>query len=285
ESRVGLRYRPAPEIALEGDLVYGADPGLSSINLGGEWWLWRRFEESEPRLRRAYFRRLQRQTTDRVQFGVALRAGMELETAGSKDNNFSAGLGMQFGDGYLNYSYQQRSDFDNQHFFGLAVTFGEPEKEEPTFTENEEGTGQESAVGDQQAADTSEFEEIDWEVTLEPGLLQWETEGVEEEFDIRRLEEALGELADYEATVYSENKPLETALLNDQLSEGQIEQLLEKTGRESLVTGEIERTADGQYQARAVITTADDRREIEVTTDNFDQLYSQLASQIDSYLK
>ena len=279
EARLGLRARPIPDVAIEGDLVYGEDPGLRSLNFGGEWWLWRRFEDPDPMLRRAYFRRLQRETTDRVQFGVALRSGLEIETAGSQETNFSAGLGMQFGDGFLNYSFQERSDFDNQHFFGLSVTFGEPENEGSNI---EQAEVEEPDTDEDETEEMPETQAVTWDTTQELGLLQWNTDDVN--FDVRRFESELTAVADFETVVYGENQSLQEALLEGTVSLEQIEQLLEQTGQQSLITGELQLAEENEYRARLIIATAEARDEVEITAQSFEELYAGLVEQVNTHL-
>ncbi|MFB6357413.1 MAG: hypothetical protein ABEJ65_12980 [bacterium] len=311
EARGGVRYRPISDLALEMDLVYGENPGLKSVNMGGEWWVWKKFQQPDRSLRTPYFRYMQRQTADRIKFGLALRSGVEVETAGSENTNISMGLGMQFGGGKLDYAFQQQSNFENQHFFGFSSSFGGSEQDyivsQPWSSSTyEEGKGQTSKnkkpspesirqqpPGQSQAQRRPARRQRYGPPTsgrssfapdrLKVGLLQWQLDpGID--FAAEQLERRMASQSGLKLTVYEQNPGVEKSIINDQLTSSQQASLVEKTGKSVLITGEIRRSS-GYYGATAYVVSENQRKEIQVYSEEFSAMLNQISSRVQEAIK
>ncbi len=244
EARVGVRLHPSADFAWNLDLAYGEDPGLQSVNAGGEWWVWRAEETAPVSYREPYFWGRRHRPREGLDYGVALRAGAEKELLGDEELVISAGVGMQFGRGQLDYSYRQRSDFDNQHFFGFSATFGgqaEDQYDQPW-----------EALEEAESADETPVEEAAEELSVSGqtvGFLQWLTP-TDVEFPAEKLASRLAAQGLQQTTVFEPREQLQSALVDQQMTPAQIQQLLEAVGKELLISGRVRRQ-DGEFLADA----------------------------------
>lgn len=290
EARLGTRFYLDPDVAVSGDLVYGEDPGLRSINLGGEWWVWREIETPEEvDHRTTYFGR--GSPEEEVEYGLVLRAGLERETIGEEDFNFSSGLGAQFGPGQFDYAFRQRSGVDNQHYFGFSLGFGAAENSGNFFGWwNGEPAGEVEAA--EPATASQEREVIDEELSFveeaeeesyDFALFQWlQPETID--FQAEELRDALAaDLQESEFSVYEEREGLQQTIVDGELAPEQVEELMQITGRDILLSGQIE-TNDATLIGRAHLLNSGSHDVIEVEASDLSGLSSELAAQIQQQL-
>jgi|GEM_PF-4916122 len=269
--RAGLRAHPWQGVSVEAGGVYDEDADLHSFNLGGEWWIWEVIEPGRTRTERLerYFRSVQRQRVDRTDFGLALRAGAEVEQSGAENTMLTAGLGFKFDGGRLDYSYQQREDFDNQHFFGLMFGLGGSEEGE-ALIEPEDGSHDEYNPDDVQPRDEATF-------SSRVGLMQWQVEA-DRDFEAEELESVLEAGGNVETVVYDSNPGVEHALIEDRLAPEEIGNLVEATGVDLLVTGQLNRV-DDQYHAEVTVASGFTSERFDVYATAFGDLLGDVASE------
>jgi tetratricopeptide (TPR) repeat protein len=80
---------------------------------------------------------------------IALRGGYYTPQGFSQDPRLSAGLGVRYQDIHIDYAYESRDDFSNQHRFSLSVEFGgRPEQDD--FLERPESLPSEQPATDRE---------------------------------------------------------------------------------------------------------------------------------------
>jgi len=285
ELRAGTRYRFFPGLSSEFDVVWGDEAGLRSLNLGGEWWVWKRFRDPDPELRRPYFRYMQRQAADRIQFGLALRGGIDSKFTGDEETNFTAGIGMQFGNGHLDYAFQGRDEFENQHFFSFSSSFGGIAGSDGVLGVDREQKQRNQSYRQSRSGrrGTTTGRTSFSQASVNVGLLHWQT-GPNVKFEPGGLKTQLNRYSGYSVSIYSENREIEDALYEDSLSPAQRRNLFSKVGEQYLITGSI-RMNDGRLVAGAVIESLDHRRVFRVTGRQKRKILQKLANRIHRYVR